>query len=95
MLVNFLKLNFKDILKDKKKFNLSCPPSQYFDTKAKLQTCSKNINSKNAKPKKNLNSNMIEEDKKTNEIACSDIPGECDFSIGLTCSGKDGSKSCQ
>ena len=31
---------------------------------------------------------------KTNAEACSDLPGECDSSVGLSCQSIDGSKIC-
>lgn len=38
--------------------------------------------------------NILKEPKKTDSDSCSDLFGECDFSLGLSCQGTTGSKTC-
>ena len=41
-----------------------------------------------------LNLNYFLENKKLNGASCNDLPNECEMTIGLTCQGSLGSKTC-
>ena len=73
-----------------------CPPTQYFDTLDSMPKCSNFYFIKFKILQLNFEFFNLKENKKTSFGNCSDLEGECEATVGLSCQQlPDGGKACQ